>query len=82
MAKWCSVTVTFTPRGYTQSYKRDIAVHNHNAAAAFVIDAKTDSLNRVNAQRPQNNQVGLNQLGTTGLAVYEANDPGVNYRLI
>jgi hypothetical protein len=82
MAKWCTVRVTFDPRGYGQSYKRDIAVHNHGLNAAFIMAAKADSLGRINAQRPPNNQVALDALGTTDVRSYMDADPGPNYRLI
>lgn len=81
MAKWCTVRVTYAPRGFGQSYKRDIGVHSHALNAAFVLAAKADALGRINAQNPANAQVGADALGTTDLRSYMQVDPGPNYRL-
>jgi hypothetical protein len=78
---WATITVSYA--SYRQNYKRSYSGHNHDAVAAFVVAAKNDSLNRINAGPPvRRPPLGLNQLNTTNVASDLPNDPGVNWRAI
>lgn len=82
---WCRVTITYDATGYNQNYKRQIGVHSHALSQQFTRDALTDSLNRINANLPQNfqpNPVTQNLLGIHNQADQLQADPGENYREI
>lgn len=82
---WCRVTITYGPTGYTQNYKRHLAVHSHQLSQQFTRDALTDSLNRINAHLPRGhvpNPVTQNLLGISNQADQLVANPGPNYRQI
>ncbi len=82
---WCRVNITYAPTGYTQNYKRHLAVHSHQLSQQFTRDALTDSLNRINANLPHGhvpNPVTQNLLGINNQADQLGADPGGNYREI
>lgn len=82
---WCSVTIVYNPTGYSQNYKRRLAVHSHQLSQQFTRDALRDSLNRINANLPANhrpNPVPQNKLGINNQADQQPNDPGPRYRNI
>jgi len=80
---WCSVKVSYDGNGAEQKYKRDIGSDIHPLADQFVVDAKTEFMNQINANLgPGVAPATLNQFGTTGLRVYKKKDPGVYYEEI
>lgn len=82
---WCRVTITYGPTGYTQNYKRQLAVHSHPLSKQFNQDAMADALGRINASLPpghQPNPVTQNLLGIQNQADQLNADPGANYRAI
>ncbi len=82
---WCRITITYGPTGYTQNYKRLLAVHSHPLSQQFTTDALADSLQRVNANLPRGhvpNPVTQNLLGILNQGDQIAVDPGQNYRVI
>jgi len=82
---WCRVKITYGPTGYTQQYKRQLAVHSHALSQQFTQDALADALGRINAHLPNNhvpNPVTQNLLTIQNQADQLGADPGGNYRLI
>lgn len=82
---WCRVTITYGSTGYTQNYKRHLAVHSHALSQQFTQDALNDSLARINAHLPAGhipNPVTQNLLGINNQADQLGADPGGNYRAI
>ena len=82
---WCRVTITYGPTGYTQNYKRHLAVHSHPLSQQFNRDALADSAARINANLPAGhapNPVTTNLLGMNNQADQLNADPGGNYREI
>jgi len=73
-------TVRCTYQDWGRSYKRHSqAHHNHNSQQQFIIDAKNNAQQRLQARF---GNVPLNQIGTTLLQVNLQNDPGDNFTVI
>jgi hypothetical protein len=82
---WCKVTITYAGTGYSQKYKRRLAVHSDPLSQQFNRDAKHDAVTRINASLPrghQPNPVTENLLGMVDQGDQMQKDPGKNYRAI
>jgi len=82
---WCKVNITYGLTGYTQNYRRQLAVHSHQLSQQFTQDALADSLNGINGNLPNGhvpNPVTQNLLGIQNQADQLGTDPGANYRQI
>ena len=82
---WCQVTITYAGTGYSQNYKRQLAVHSHALSQAFNKAALQDSVTRINANLPRGhrpNPVTQNLLGMSNQRDQLAANPGPNYRQI
>ena len=78
---WFSVTCS--QADWQRSYKRTYRVHNHDAEAQFVVDAKDDAVNELRASRQAKfANVTTGDIGTTSLRVKMDNDPGTSYKQI
>ena len=78
---WATVTCSYSD--WSRRYKHSYAAHNHNAEAAFVVNAKNNAVaEMLGSGQPRFANVTSNQVGTTSLQVKLGNDPGQEYRQI
>ncbi len=82
---WCKVTITYAGTGYSQNFKRHLAVHSHPLSQQFNRDAKLTAVNQINASLPRGhrpNPVTENLLGMAGQGDQIQADPGTRFRAI
>jgi hypothetical protein len=78
---WARITCTYSD--WRRNYKRNIPGHDHAGEGQFVVDAKADAVQEMRASgQARFANVTANNVGTSGMAVKLAADPGVNFRQI